>query len=157
MQYLRFYGGNMENETIIQEEITEVLPEEASEEVTEITEDQEQTTSEFTELLEEYIKSELEKDKNDQEDIENDTDQNLLLDSEEDLQNINNDLLSQILETELETKGEIVNQSLMMIDQEQNNTLNSDIETISLDNMLNLVLIATILFTSVITFARRIF
>ena len=108
-------------------------------------------------MLEEYIKSELEKEKNDTENLENDTDQTLLLDSEEDLQNINNDLLSQILETELETKGEIVNQSLMMIDQEQNNTLNSDIETISLDNMLTLILIATILFTSVITFARRIF
>lgn len=147
----------MENETILQEEVTEVVPEEVTEELTEQIEDQEQINKEFTELLEEYIKQEMEKKVDDTQTSENDTDQNILLDSEEDLQNINNDLLSQILETELETKGEIVNQSLMMIDQEQNNTLNSDIETISLDNMLNLVLIATILFTSVITFARRIF
>lgn len=130
-----------------------------NENITENETDNTDVTNEFTELLEEYIKTQLEEKENEtieETDTEN-TDTSVLLDSQEDLQTINNDILSQILETELETKGEIVNQSLMMVDEQQNNTINSTIETISLDNFLTLVLIASILFTSVLSFARRIF
>lgn len=119
-----------------------------------------EVTEEFTHLLEEYIKQQMEEIETDEEDKEitsEDTDKTLLLDSEENLQSINNDLLSQILETDLETKDEIVNQSIMMVDQRQSNMLTSSIEEITLDNFLTIVLITTILFTSVLSFARRIF
>lgn len=147
------------NNDVVENDSTVINNEIENENITENETDNTDVTNEFTELLEEYIKTQLEEKENEtieENDTEN-TDTSVLSDSQENLQTINNDILSQILETELETKGEIVNQSLMMVDEQQNNTLNSSIETISLDNFLTLVLIASILFTSVLSFARRIF
>lgn len=149
----------MEENYEIIEENTEEVTEEVIEEVTEeITEDNpvdipesipEQERDNENELLIEYIKQELSKEV---EEESNETD-DIVDDS-----NSDNFLSNESIELKLDNiNNSIETFTTIMTDYNDNNNLQSDINDISLTNVLLLLIFISILFSALVNFARRIF
>lgn len=146
----------MEENEIIEhtEELTELVPEETTEEVAieEVPQEETDEIREENELLIEYIKQQLEENieeeeinENDQNDIYND---GAYLRSGSDIESVD---YSEDILTELEIITGYIEEY------NRNNTLQSDIEDISLTNALLIVVFIGILFTAALNFSRRIF
>lgn len=144
----------LEEETETTPEPSDEVIEESSEPVLEeeLPQDQEQDEPTENELLIEYIKKELNKDvellSNDQSNLDSSINSNSdssALDS------------SQIVEELTAIKNELIYQTAIYDDYNDNNNLQSDINDISLTNMLLIVTFIGILFTALLNFGRRIF
>ncbi len=135
-----------ENETI--EENNEEVVEEISEEITE----EVPAMEDENDILIEYIKQQIEKEKeeeqtqNDENDISIDAND---LRSGSDIQSVD-PVLSDIYD-------EVTILSGYIEEYNRDNTLQSDINDISLSNQLTILLFISILFTAVLNFSRRIF
>lgn len=146
----------MEENEIIEpvEEVTEVIQEEPQEEiiVEEVT--QEEITEEIQEennLLIEYIKKQLE------EDLEEEEEENVQV---MDMSN-NDDLRSGSDPEPIDNSADILNELQILTgyieEYNRDNTMQSDIEDISLTNGLLIIVFISILFTAALNFSRRIF
>ena len=146
---------NTEIEVLEEETEVEVVPEEPVETV-EPVEDPEHTTEEFTKLLEDYIKEQLNNEKSEEAAVE---DEAFTEETTEEVPVVSpdSDLLSSILATQVDTNNEIRAQNVMLEDIQVNNMLASSINDISLTNFLLIVLMITLMFNAVLNFSRRIF
>lgn len=157
MQYLKFYGGNMEENEIIEvsEDITEVVEEESEEVIEEVeTEEIEiEDRENDNEILIEYIKQQLNTQLNEVEsenvqiDDSNNGDDPVL---SSDIQSVDPQLLEDIF-------NELEIQTGYIEEYNRNNTMQSEVEDISLTNTLLIIVFIGILFTAVLNFSRRIF
>ncbi len=122
------------------------------EEVEEITEEvPEETEPTENDILIEYIKQELQK--NVEEETEEDT--QILRDSDI---SQNDTLTLEDIQTQVTAiKNELIYQTSIYDDYNENNTLQSDINDISLNNVLLIILFISILFSALVNFSRRIF
>ncbi len=146
---------NTEIEVLEEETALEVAHEEPVETV-EPVEDPEHTTEEFTKLLEDYIKEQLNNENNEEATVEDE--ENIEENTEEaSVVSPDNDLLSSILVTQVDTNNEIRAQNVMLEDIQVNNMLASSINDISLTNFLLIALLITLMFNAVLNFSRRIF
>lgn len=146
---------NTEIELLEEETEVEVVPEEALDPV-EPVEDPEHTTEEFTKLLEDYIREQLNNECTEEDPLENEEIDTEIVE-EADLLSPDSDLLSSILATQVDTNNEIRAQNVMLEDMQVNNMLASSINDVSLTNFLLITLLITLMFNAVLNFSRRIF
>lgn len=146
-----------DNIEVLEEEVVVPETEEISQDVIEPVEVPEDTKEEFTKLLEDYLREQL----NNEEVIEDDEKEDDTVvegsDLEVDTVDYSVDLLSQILDLEIDTNDEIRAQNIMLEDLQNDNMLASQVNDVSLTNFLLIVLFITILFNAVLNFSRRIF
>ena len=143
------------------EEIPEVIPEESNnetvnetetiEETEQIEETQETDKEDITELLIEYVKHQIGNEIEEETEIEGSEEINNNIEESYDPQ------IGAILEELRSTESNIEYQSITLDDYIDNNNLQSDINDISLSNLLLIMIFISILFTSVLNFSRRIF
>lgn len=157
MQYLKFYGGNMEENEIIEvpENITDFV-EEVPEEEFEYVETEEieiEDKENENEILIEYIKQQLNTQLNEVElenvqiDDSNNGDDPVY---SSDIQSVDPQLIEDIF-------NELEIQTGYIEEYNRNNTMQSEVEDISLTNTLLIIVFIGILFTAVLNFSRRIF
>lgn len=149
-------------EEILQDNIEEVetvqeenysLPEETT------TEEAKQEDQELTKLIKEYLKNEIEQNEieNTNETDEENNKENIAEDNQETDTIDYSNQLSIITNLLLENQSEISAQTVMLEDYNENNVLQSDINDISLTNILLIVTFITLLFNALLNFSRRIF
>ena len=160
MQYLKFYGGNMEDNEII-----ELIPDETS--TSEIIETEniqvdsqeeiiQDTNEDINDLLIEYIKNQIENDNKEETEYIKETDEeNINITTEID-ENYDNQI-GETLEEVRSIKSNTDYQSMILDDYNDNNSLSSDMTEISLTNMLLIMIYMSILFSALLNFSRRIF
>lgn len=140
------------NEEITQEE-TEPIIETEPIFIEEKIEDQEPEEPTNEDLLIEYIKQELTKNaENEESDLEGDTNSN-----EDSLSDGYEDILSDIQSDLSAMKNELIYQTSIYDDYNDNNNLQADLDDISLSNLLLFFLFNAVLFTAALNFSRRIF
>ena len=140
------------NEEITQEE-TEPIIETEPIFIEEKIEDQEPEEETNEDLLIEYIKQELAKnEENEESNLEGDT-----YSSEDALSDGYEDILSDIQSDLSAMKNELIYQTSIYDDYNDNNNLQADLDEISLSNLLLFFLFNAVLFTAALNFSRRIF
>lgn len=146
-----------ENVEVLEEEVSVLETEVIVEDIIEPVDEPEDTKEEFTKLLEDYIRDRLNNEeviKEDETEVNTSVEGSVL---EGDKVDYSADLLSQILDLEIDTNDEIRAQNIMFEDFQTDNMLASHVNDISLTNFLLIVLFITLLFNAVLNFSRRIF
>ena len=116
-------------------------------------EDQEPEEPTNEDLLIEYIKQELTKNaENEDSNFESNSDR-----SEDSLSDVYEDILSDIQSDLSAMKNELIYQTSIYDDYNDNNNLQADLDDISLSNLLLFFLFNAVLFTAALNFSRRIF
>lgn len=140
------------NEEITQEE-TEPIIETEPIFIEEKIEDQEPEEETNEDILIEYIKQEIAKNAEIEEsNLEGDTDSN-----EDSLSDGYEDILSDIQSDISAMKNELIYQTSIYDDYNDNNNLQADLDDISLSNLILFFLFNAVLFTAALNFSRRIF
>lgn len=140
-------------EEVVQEEVKEDTPtEESSAPVPEELLDPQQNEPTENEILLEYIKRELSKNAEIEENIE-ESEESVEVSSVESSQQDNELVLSELGAI----KNELIYQTAIYDDYNDNNNLHSDINDISLTNTTLILILIGIMFSALLNFSRRIF
>ena len=135
-----------------EEEITDTPTEESSAPVPEEILDPQQNEQTENELLLEYIKRELSKNVENEENIEESEESNEVS-SLESSQQADQSILSELGAI----KNELIYQTAIYDDYNDNNNIHSDINDISLTNTTLILILIGIMFSALLNFSRRIF